>query len=84
MQQGSITSMRLPPQLREQLDEAAHRLNRPKNWIISEALKKYLHRDDEAAFAAQMREESLRAAKEDAEFWEQELWERNIDTTGWV
>lgn len=71
--------------LKNQLDEVAHRLNRRLNWIISEALREYVNRQKEtAAFAAQVREESLRAAKEDAEFWDQELWEKNIDTTGWV
>jgi hypothetical protein len=33
------TSFRLPPELRQRLEETARRLGRGKNWIIVQALK---------------------------------------------
>jgi hypothetical protein len=36
------TSFRLPPELRQRLEETARRLGRGKNWIIVQALEEYL------------------------------------------
>ncbi len=85
MQSGILTSVRLSAPLRLELDRAAKRLNRRPNWLISEALSEYLKsQKGDAAFREQARLESLKAAElEKTEQWDQEMWERNIDLTGW-
>lgn len=87
MQSSTVTSIRLPVPLKHELEEVAHRLKRRPNWVIMEALREYVRQQkDNTAFVEQVRKDSLRAAEleQDPEFWDQELWERNIDTTGWV
>jgi predicted transcriptional regulator len=39
------TSVRLDPDIHEQLDNLAELLNRPKAWIIKEAVARYLKRE---------------------------------------
>jgi predicted DNA-binding protein len=41
MQHGITTSIRLSPELRNQLEEAASSLHRGKNWIITKALEDF-------------------------------------------
>ena len=82
MSQSITTSVRLSPEMRDQLETAASTLHRRKNWIIVHALEMYLkkiHFDD---LAAEARRQSLLAAKED-NAKEMQLWEDNTDITGW-
>ncbi len=39
----AITSVRISETLEPALDAAAHDLNRPKSWVINEALRNYLN-----------------------------------------
>lgn len=41
-----MTSVRMPDELLEQLDQAAERLRRTKSWIINDAVKEYLIREE--------------------------------------
>ena len=82
MAHSITTSVRLSPELRDQLDTAAHTLHRGKNWIIVHALEMYLEKIHFDDLAAEARRQSLLAAAQD-NAKETELWEDNTDTTGW-
>ena len=67
------TSFRLPPELRQRLEETARRLGRGKNWIIVQALEEYLTKRDDQTFIEEARHQSLRASSvitPDEAFWE--------------
>ncbi|MEE8057806.1 MAG: ribbon-helix-helix protein, CopG family [Pseudomonadales bacterium] len=53
-----MTSVRMPDELMEQLDQAAEKLRRSKGWIINDAVKEYLERE---ARKARMLEETHEA-----------------------
>lgn len=53
-----MTSVRMPDELLGQLDRAAEKLRRSKGWIINDAVKEYLIREERKA---QMLEETLKA-----------------------
>ena len=42
MTKSVITSIRLELSLSKRLDKAAHNLHRSRNWLISEAIRRYL------------------------------------------
>jgi len=42
----SVTSIRLQPELEKTLDETATKLQRSKNWIINQAIKEYLNKEN--------------------------------------
>ena len=44
-----MTSVRMPDELLNQLDQAAERLRRSKGWIINDAVKEYLAREERKA-----------------------------------
>ena len=54
----SITSVRLPEDLADQVEELAGKLQRSKSWIINEALRDYIER---AEGDAQRWRETLKA-----------------------
>lgn len=80
MSQSITTSIRLSPEMRRQLEEAAYKLHRGKNWIINEALNMYLREVMQQGLAEEARQQSLLAnqAEQDTD------WEDSADTTGWV
>ena len=41
-----MTSVRMPDDLLERLDATAERLRRSKGWIINDAVREYLERED--------------------------------------
>ncbi|MES9905291.1 MAG: ribbon-helix-helix protein, CopG family [Sedimenticola sp.] len=53
-----MTSVRMPDDLLSQLDHAAKKLRRTKGWLINDAVKEYLKREDRKA---QMLEETREA-----------------------
>lgn len=53
-----MTSVRMPDELLEQLELAAEKLRRSKGWIINDAVKEYLSREERKA---QMLEETRQA-----------------------
>lgn len=83
MAQSVLTSVRLTVPLKQQLENTAAKLHRGRNWVILEALKEYMDRHH-TDFVEQVRQESLRAARQDHESqsWDQELWEQNLDIAG--
>lgn len=40
-----VTTVRFDPEIREQLDKIAERMDRPRAWIIKEAVAQYLERE---------------------------------------
>jgi predicted transcriptional regulator len=53
-----MTSVRMPDDLLQRLDAAATRLRRSKGWIINDAVREYLEREDQR----QRRDEETREA----------------------
>ena len=53
-----MTSVRMPDDLLQQLDATATRLRRSKGWIINDAVREYLERED----LRQRRDEETREA----------------------
>lgn len=45
----SVTSVRLKDELQVQLEQAAERLDRPKSWIINEAVASWLEQEESRA-----------------------------------
>ena len=43
--QQATTTVRLDPEMREQLDRMAEQMDRPRAWIIKEAVTQYLERE---------------------------------------
>jgi predicted transcriptional regulator len=76
------TSIRLPPDLRERLEQAAHTLHRGKNWLIIKALEEFLGKLGQNALLEEAQRQSLLASQNEHE--ENEDWHRNNDTTGWT
>ena len=43
----SVTTVRLPPEIEQDLETTASKLQRSKSWVISEALREYIARTRE-------------------------------------
>ena len=42
----SVTSVRLQPELEKSLDEVAGKLQRSRNWVINQAIKEFLSKEN--------------------------------------
>ena len=42
----TVTTVRLQPEVEEGLEEIADKLNRTKSWVINQALREFLERQD--------------------------------------
>ena len=82
MAQQITTSIRMPSDLRLELEQAAHNLHRGKNWIIIQALKNYLGQLQDQKLIQEAKRQSLLACESDKAS-EQDLWESNYDQSGW-
>lgn len=76
------TSVRLSSKLRKRLNEVALLLHQNADWIIVHALEVYLKQPNSMLFANEARRQSLLISEKD-DHKEMDLWEKNIDTTGW-
>lgn len=81
MAKNETTSIRLSPQLRQQLEQASHLLHRGKNWIINHALQEYIHSVLDEKLIEEAKRQSLLARRLDQA--EEDHWEDNLDDTGW-
>jgi predicted transcriptional regulator len=81
MHKGITTSIRLTPELRQQLDYLSHSLHRGKNWIVVQALQEFITRHNYTLLAEEAKRQSLLASQYVIE--DEKVWEENIDTTGW-
>ncbi len=75
------TSIRLELNLSKKLEKAAHNLHRGKNWLISEAIRRYLEQLENTSLVQEARKQSLLVSKQ--ENLEYEEWETNNDIDGW-
>ena len=82
MSHSVTTSIRLTADLRLQLDHAAQRLHRGKNWIVSQALQEYLAKLGESKLVNEAQRQSLLAKQADANEG-LKIWEDNQDDSGW-
>jgi predicted DNA-binding protein len=81
MTKGITTSIRLELSLSKRLEKAAHNLHRGKNWLISEAVCKYLEQLENPNLVQEARKQSLLASKQKNK--DTDLWEINSDQEGW-
>lgn len=79
--QNITTSIRLTPKLRSQLEQAASVMHKGKNWIIIQALENYFHILNQRKLAVEARRQSLLASQSEDE---NNLWQDNTDTSGWI
>ena len=82
MSKGITTSFRLTPELRQQLDYLSHSLQRGKNWIIIKALQEFINKKNYTILVEEAKHQSLLASQYETNE-DENIWERNIDTTGW-
>ena len=54
-----MTSVRMPDELLSQLEQAAEKLRRSKGWIINDAVKEYLEREERKAHVLEETREAL-------------------------
>lgn len=81
MTQSITTSIRLPLTLRQTLDSASVKLQRGKNWIITEALKRYLDTLNQDAFKKEARRQSLLARKHAHP--DDQIWDNTLNIRDW-
>lgn len=78
---STTTSIRLPDNLKLELEAVSRQLHRGKNWIISEAIRVYLEGLKNPSLRAEARRQSLLASqKEKSDTFLEDI----ADTTGWV
>lgn len=81
MKDNLVTSFRLKPEVKQQLEYVARVLHRRKNWIITQALQEYLNALNSQVLQEEARRQSLLASR--AANQDEKLWEDNHDTTDW-
>jgi predicted transcriptional regulator len=79
---SSISSVRIPDELRYRLERTARHLKKGKNWIINPALDEYLRKVDRDTLTDEARRQSLAASSAEAR-GEAGFWEKVSDTRGW-
>lgn len=81
MLKSVTTSIRLELDLSKKLEKAAHNLHRGKNWLISEAIRRYLEQLDNTTLVREARQQSLLVSNQ--KNIDDDLWEANSDREGW-
>lgn len=76
------TSIRLELSLSRKLEKAAHNLHRGKNWLISEAVRRYLEQLENTTLVQEARNQSLLVSKQ--KNMDYDIWETNSDSEGWI
>ncbi len=77
---GTTTSIRLPANLRSELENASVKLHRGKNWLIIRALENYLNSLKKSSLKAEARRQSLLVSEASDD---SEIWSQNTDTSDW-
>ncbi|MEI6790322.1 MAG: hypothetical protein WCK42_03975 [Myxococcaceae bacterium] len=78
---STTTSIRLPENLKLELETVSEQLHRGKNWIIAEALRIYLKSLRNPSLEIEARRQSLLVSQQEKS---DTFWEDNADTQGWV
>jgi predicted transcriptional regulator len=71
----------MPDELCDGLEQAARRLNRGKNSIITQALEEYLEKLNRSKFMEEARRQSILASTSSNE--DENAWLEHADSTGW-
>jgi len=74
---SATTSIRLRPDLRQQLERAAQRAGLGRNTLVVQALRKFLQPDFQASLSKKARRQSLAASKHEPD------WERVAELDPW-
>ena len=74
---STTTSIRLRPDLRQQLERAAQRTGLGRNTLVVQALRKFLQPDFQASLSEKARRQSLAASKHEPD------WERVAELDPW-
>ncbi|OAI49667.1 hypothetical protein AYO45_06900 [Gammaproteobacteria bacterium SCGC AG-212-F23] len=80
MKYGTTTSMRLPPELREQLEKTSRALHRGKNWVVREALQEYFVKHSQISLVEEAKRQSILVSQLESE----KPWDNESDTSGWI
>jgi hypothetical protein len=67
--------------LRDRLEQAARRLKRGKNSIITQALEEYLENLNRTKFLGEASRQSILASTSPSE--DEDVWLEHADTAGW-
>jgi predicted DNA-binding protein len=79
---SSTTSIRLPKELKRELERRARSTKRGKNWVIKEALELYLLGSSHDTLRAEARRQSLLVGKHQSK--DDSAWtEQAGETEGW-
>ncbi len=81
MSQSITTSIRLPANIRKQLEKVSRLQNEGKNNVIVTALKSYFEKLNRERLSKDARSQSLLASKKDGD--DTSLWEKNLDLDDW-
>jgi predicted DNA-binding protein len=81
MLKSVTTSIRLELGLSKKLEKAAHNSHRGKNWLISEAIRRYLEQLENTSLVQEARKQSLLVSNQ--KNIDDDLWEANSDREGW-
>lgn len=81
MTQAITTSIRLPQQIRRELERVSHRLHKGKNGVILDALRDYFDKIEKTSLKQEARRQSVLASNGDQK--ESFLWEENADFDDW-
>jgi predicted DNA-binding protein len=76
------TSIRLELSLSRKLEKVAHNLHRGKNWLISEAVRRYLEQLENTTLVQEARKQSLLVSKQ--KNMDYDIWETNSDSEEWI
>ena len=78
---SATTSIRLPENLKLELETVSAQLHRGKNWIIAEALRIYLKSLRNPSLEMEAKRQSLLVSRQERP---DTFWEDNADAQGWV
>lgn len=77
----STTSIRLDNDMRQELEQASRHLHRGINWIIDQALKRYLSELHQETLIHEARRQSILASSH--QHPDDDVWHNNVDFDDW-
>ena len=76
----TTTSIRLDSEIRQELEQASRHLHRGINWIIDQALKRYLSDLHQETLIKEARRQSILASTHQHS---DDVWQNNADFDDW-
>jgi predicted DNA-binding protein len=78
---AKTSSIRLSYELTARLECESRRLKKPKNWIITHAIREFLAKSDRAGLAEEVRRQSILVSQRESA--DEAYWSEQADTSGW-